>query len=279
MWLFPWLKRLGMSFNPFQEQEDWFRSVVRDTIEAREKQNIFRPDMINLLMEVRKEMREGRAKTQWTDDELVAQCAIFFGAGFDTVSSTASYMAYELIINPDVQQKLYEECSAVHKSLGGKPIDYETLHKMKYLDQVIQETLRKWPSVPVLDRKCVKDYMFDNGEFKFKIEKDTRIQIPTIGLHMDPKLYPEPEKFDPDRFDGKNSVVPGTQLGFGIGPRMCIGNRFALMEIKALFFHLILNFSFERNEKTQIPVQLVRSFTSIESEKGIHAELKPRRKI
>lgn len=103
-------------------------------------------------------------------------------AGFETSSTMLTFVSYELLTNPDIQQKLYEEIVQVNEKLNGKPIDYDTLQKMKYLDQVICETLRKWPPAPQVDRVCVKDYVFDNGAgIKFNVEKGTPFIFPIYG--------------------------------------------------------------------------------------------------
>lgn len=79
---------------------------------------------------------------------------------------------------------------------------------------------------PQIDRNCSKDYMYDDGKLRFKIEKGSNIAIPIYSIQQDPKYYPDPERFDPDRFSdaNKHNIVPGSYIPFGIGPRNCIGN-------------------------------------------------------
>lgn len=281
----------------------FFRKMVVDNMSTREKEGIFRPDMINILMNVRKgntldnadkdEKQSGegfatveeshigtkQVKRQWTDDELVAQCFLFFAAGFDTSSTLLSFVAHELAVNPDVQQRLYEEVCEVEKTLNGKPLPYDVLQKMKYIDCVISETLRYWPPAPMTDRLCVKDYEYDDGVTKFKFEKGLAFWIPIYPLHHDEKYFPNPEKFDPERFndDNKDSIKPGTFLPFGIGPRNCIGSRFALMEVKSVIYHLLLHFKFEPNENSQIPINLSKQPFGMTSEKGVNLRLAMRK--
>lgn len=300
---------------------NFFRSIILNNIESRDKQGIFRPDMINILMKIKKgtslsntveeesiesyatveESSIGRkeVKRVWTDDELVAQCFLFFFAGFDTSSTLLSFLIYELSINSDIQQKLYEEIEQTHKNLGGKELTYDTVQTMKYLDMVISETLRIWPPAPGTDRICVKDYNYDDGQCKFKIEKGTVLTIPIAGIHLDEKYWKNPRSFNPERFSdmNKDSVLPGSYLPFGVGPRGCIvsyivhwfievmrsyyflsqGSRFALMETKAVIYHLLLNFKFEPNEKSQIPIQLKKGPLGMSTEKGIHVAMKVRK--
>lgn len=228
-----------------------FKSIILDTMDVRQKNNIYRPDMINILMQVRegtfhaqiddktKESADGFAAVEessvgkatvnrtWSENEIIAQCLLFFLAGFETSSSVLMFAAYELVANPDVQQKLYEEIEETNKQLDGKRITYDVLQKMKYLDQVISETLRMWPVAVQIDRKCVKDYIYDDGKLHFKIDKGSSISFSLYGVQHDPKYFPEPDSFNPDRFsdENKSNIVPGTYVPFGVGPRNCIGKR------------------------------------------------------
>lgn len=139
------------------EVSSFFRSVVRNNIEKREKEQIIRHDLIHLLMEARKgrlkhedsddkhagfatveESQIGKSAQQMilTDDDVVAQAVLFFFAGFDTISTVLSFLAYELAVNPDVQKKLQKEINDVVNASQGK-VSYDTLLSMKYLDQVI----------------------------------------------------------------------------------------------------------------------------------------------
>lgn len=214
-----------------QKYSNEFKSMILKTMAMRKEKKIYRPDMINTLMQVQEKELHSTDRV-WSEEDLVAQCFLFFVAGFSTSSFTLTFAAYEILANPDVQQKLYEEIVETNGNIDGRRISYDELQKMKYLDQVMSETLRKWPLCVVIDRICVKDYNLDDGKnLKFKIEKGRYIQFPTFGLHYDEKYFPEPERFNPDRFndENKNNIVQGTYLPFGIGPRNCIGERIFLL--------------------------------------------------
>lgn len=290
--LFPRLLK-AMNITIFdQTSSNYFKNIIFETMNHREEKGLIRHDMINLLMDVRKnhslpteEDKESNTllkttkKREWTDTEIASQCFLFFVAGFDTVSTVLSFLAYELTVQPDIQEKLYEEIAEAKEQLGSNPLSYDVIIKMKYLDMVISETLRKWPPAAIADRVCVQDYVFDDEQgIKFPIEKGMNLWIPTFAIHRDPQYYPEPEKFDPERFseENKHNINPSAYLPFGIGPRNCIGMRFALIEVKTVLYHLLLNFSFEATEKTQIPLKLSKSMIAMNSEKGIWLELKPR---
>lgn len=156
--------------------------------------------------------------------------------------------------NPDIQQELVIEIDEVDKSLGGKPVTYELIHSMKFLDMVVSETLRKWPPGPqAANRAIVKTYALTAKDgTKVILEPGDNLFFPIIGLHYDEDYWPNPKKFDPYRFsDGnKHKIHAGTYLPFGIGPRACIGSRFALLETKVLFYYFFLKLNVRVCEKT-----------------------------
>uniref|UniRef100_A0A8D8C418 Probable cytochrome P450 9f2 n=2 Tax=Culex pipiens TaxID=7175 RepID=A0A8D8C418_CULPI len=280
----------------------YFKTMITDNMKQRDAHSIIRNDMIHMLMEVRKgslkhqkeekdtkdagfatveESTVGKSNHSrvWTENELIAQCFLFFLAGFETVSIAMTFLAYELTVNPDVQNRLYAEILDTEQALGGKPLTYEDLQKMEYMDMVVSEGLRKWPPAVVSDRFCNKDYLFDDGEgTRFVIDKGQTVWIPTIAIHHDPKYYPNPEKFDPERFNEQNrpNINLGAYLPFGIGPRNCIGSRLALMEVKSIMYYLLKDFSFEPSEKTQIPLKMAKNMFAMQAENGVWLELKPR---
>lgn len=151
---------------------------------------------------------------------------IFFIAGFDTTSNLLQAITFHLAKNPDIQEELYREVSEVNAELKGQQVTYEALHKMKYLDMVVCEGLRIQPPAPQIDRSCSKDYTMDLGNGKsVEIKKDDIIILPFYSLHHDAEFFPNPEQFDPKRFsdENKDSIIVGSYLPFGLGPRACIG--------------------------------------------------------
>ncbi|KAF5285372.1 hypothetical protein FQR65_LT13262 [Abscondita terminalis] len=246
----------------------FFTSLVKDTIKLRTEKNVVRPDMIHLLMQAQKgqlENEETSPKTsfneiQITDEVITAQVLMFFFAGFDTVSTMMSYACYELAINPEVQDKLREEVDETLENLNGQ-FTYDSIISMKYLDMVMSETLRKWPPFVIADRHSVQPYTIQPerpGEIALHLEKGSLINCPIHAIHMDPKYHPNPNKFDPERFsdENKNKIDPYTYFPFGLGPRNCIGSRFALLEGKLVVAEIISKFEIVPILKTQIPIVL-----------------------
>jgi cytochrome P450 family 9 len=117
----------------------------------------------------------------------------------------------------------------------------------------------------------------DDGT-KFHFDKGVSIMMPFYEFHHDEKYFPDPQKFDPERFNEENrkKINPDAYMPFGSGPRNCIGSRFALMEMKAIIYYLLLNFSFEVTAKTDIPFKYENTAFAGKAANGIWIGLKPR---
>ncbi|XP_003423799.1 cytochrome P450 9e2 [Nasonia vitripennis] len=239
-----------------QEETDYFVKLIKETIKTREERGIKRPDMLQLLLD----SQEKTKKLDFLD--LTAQAFIFFAAGFDTVSTHACCMAHELAVNPDVQRKLRVEIDEVMRNCKGRPT-YEAVNNMRYLDAIFHETMRIHP-IAFITRICTKEFELPPtlpGAEPYVLKPGMEVQVPTVGIHHDPDYYDDPEKFDPERFMDKKASSDILNLGFGLGPRMCIGNRFAILETKVLFVHLLAKCDLVPCEKTCNPmVYADRSF-------------------
>ncbi|XP_011704047.1 PREDICTED: cytochrome P450 9e2-like, partial [Wasmannia auropunctata] len=227
----PWLAKLINLKFIRTKVADFFRNIIKTTIKTRDENGIVRPDMLQLLMETRG--KEGKAEL--SIDDIVAQAFVFFFGGFESTSSLMCFAAHEIAVNQDIQEKLQKEIDKVLKETNGQA-PYEAINGIEYLDAVINEALRMYPIAVAMDRVCVKDFELPPalpGLKPFSLKKGQGVWIPVYALQRDPTYFEEPDKFDPERFCGerkKNSLNSGAYLPFGLGPRMCIGNRFALLE-------------------------------------------------
>ncbi|VVC90081.1 unnamed protein product, partial [Leptidea sinapis] len=252
------LKRLKLTLFS-KDTTNFFISLVLDTMKNREENNIIRPDMIHLLME---------AKKEWSDTDLVAQAVLFFIGGFETISIGMSFTLYELALHPEVQERLAQEIKETHSKSEGK-LDFDLIQNMQYLDMVISEVLRLWPPGILLDRICCKDYNMGkpnkHEKRDFILRKGDLIAIPVFSIHRDAKYFPDPEKFNPERFSDENKhlINSMTYMPFGFGPRNCIGSRFALLEIKMLIYQVLLRMEVSPCEKTCIPSKLSPETTNL----------------
>ncbi|XP_076241058.1 uncharacterized protein LOC143183426 [Calliopsis andreniformis] len=231
----------------------FFTRVISETINYREQNNIVRPDFVNILMELKKHP-DKLPNLELTDSILAAQAFLFFAAGFETSSTTIGHALYEMALNPDMQDKLRQEIKESFVKTNGE-FKYEDVKQMRYLDKVFKETLRKYPPGTALQRKCNRNYTF-NGT-KVSIPKNTTVFIPVYAIHFDPNIYPNPEVFDPERFNDEAVAArhPISFLPFGNGPRNCIGARFAVYQTKIGLIKMLKNFRVDVCEKTIIPYE------------------------
>ncbi|KAL2728179.1 hypothetical protein V1477_017455 [Vespula maculifrons] len=260
---------------------NFFMNVVEEVINIRDRDKIVRSDMIQLMMEARDKRAEMGQELPMMD--IVAQAFIFFFGGFDSVSTAMCFTCHEIGVNPDIQKRLQREIDEAIEKTNGNPT-YEVINSMEYLDAVISESLRRYPVVVVLDRLCAESYELPPslpGGKPFLLKKDMTIWFPIYGLHHDPKYFEDPYKFDPERFikNGKEINNSGVYLPFGLGPRMCIGNRFALLEIKVLIFHLLGRCNLKPSSKTQNPLQLSKKGMAMTAENGFWMDLVDREDV
>eukprot|EP00057_Strongylocentrotus_purpuratus_P031817 XP_785761.3 PREDICTED: cytochrome P450 3A56 [Strongylocentrotus purpuratus] len=193
-------------------------------------------------------------KTTLTKDEIYGQAIIFFLAGYATIHTTLGFVTYCLATNPEVQDKLIEEID--NETPTRDDVGYNSIAKMSYLDNVVCEILRLYPASVLVERQCNETHVC-NG---ITIPKDSQVMFPVFAIHRDPALWPDPEKFDPERFTKENREGrhPLAWMPFGAGPRNCIGMRFALMEIKMATVRLLQKYRFETCPETPIPVKFAK---------------------
>ncbi|ALC46039.1 Cyp9f2 [Drosophila busckii] len=262
-----------------KKSTEYLVSLVLDAMKYRQEHNIIRPDMINMLMEARGMLPTDKPKPasnrEWSDRDIVAQCFVFFFAGFETTAVLMCFTAHEIMENEDVQQRLFEEIEGVENQLEDGQLTYEALQGMKYLDQVVSEVLRKWPAAIAIDRECNKDITYEVDGKSIEIKKGEAVWLPVCGFHRDPKYFENPEKFDPERFsdENKDKIKPFTYYPFGLGQRNCIGSRFALLEAKAIIFYMLREYRIEAAKKSCIPLKLKSSGFQLVPKNGFWIKL------
>ncbi|XP_075166604.1 cytochrome P450 6A1-like [Haematobia irritans] len=253
---FPHLARLlGMRVTP-QDIHEFFMHIIKETVEYRELNNIQRNDFLNILIDLKNTINDATGLGEISMNQLTAQVFGFFLGGFETSATTMAFALYELAQNQEIQQKLRVEVNEAFEKQDGLPMQYETLMNMSYMEQVLAETLRKYPPIPVLNRRALCDYQV-YGDPQFVIEKGTPIFIPVLGIQYDPEIYPNPELFDPERFSPelirKRESVEW--LPFGNGPRNCIGMRFAKMQSRLGIANILRRYRLRVYHKTDIPME------------------------
>lgn len=260
----------------------FFFRVFKETVDYRESNDVKRGDLMEILMQLMNaghieedEMNNtnipGDGKISLT--EATAQAFVFYIAGFETSSTTASYCLYELSIHPEIQEKVRNEIEIVIKKHGD--ITYESLNDMTYLHKCVSETLRKYPPLSTLHRVCTKD--IDLPTTNLHVNKGIDIVIPVLGIHRDPEIYPDPLKFDPERFTEENIVArhPYSYLPFGMGPRICIGMRFGYVQTKIALISALRKYKFTLGPETLVPLEVDPVSNFIYSSKEINLRIEP----
>ncbi|GAB0087593.1 Cytochrome P450 [Sergentomyia squamirostris] len=248
-------KNLRMCITP-KEVDTFFINLLRETIQNREENNVKRNDFLSLLIQLK---NTGKLEGDSVDlgtitfEELAAQTQLFFGAGFDTSSHTMAFSFYELALNQDIQEQLRNEVQTVLEKHGGE-FTYEACMEMKYLDMIIRETLRKYPVLDNLVREATNAYTIPGTNHV--IEKGIGAFIPVFAIHRDPEIYPNPERFDPNRFieDEIAKRHPMAWIPFGEGPRMCVGMRFGMMQVRLGLASVVNKYRIQVTQKTPIPI-------------------------
>ncbi|XP_046991806.1 cytochrome P450 9e2-like [Schistocerca americana] len=266
--LFPSLmKALGIPFVRASSR-DFLLRLVRDAVEARRRSSSSRrPDVLQLLIEARHE--DG---TALTDIEMAAQVMFFLLAGFDSTTNLLCFTTYLLALHPDVQARLQKELDECRSAATGE-ISHDDLTRCDYLDWVIAESLRLFPPVPLLDRRCGRACAVGGGP---RLRAGDVVAVPVQGLHADPLLFPRPQHFLPERFRRPDQVPQGAYLPFGAGPRACIAKRFALMESKVALSVLLSRYSLHPVEKTPTSIRLTTRGLNMTIDGGFWIGFKPR---
>ncbi|XP_067675610.1 cytochrome P450 3A29-like [Haliotis asinina] len=200
-------------------------------------------------------------------EEVVAQCILFFIAGYETTGSTLSFLSYNLAMNPDVQERMYSEIKEI---LGNEGHNYDNIGKLKYLDSVISETLRLYPPGFVLDRTVCETTQIKGLTFT----KGQNIFIPVMAIHRNPQLYEDPDSFKPERFEDQDKTM--AFQAFGFGPRICIGMRLAMVELKVALINVLKAVRFERLPDTPEVLTFAQNSNVLQTEKDIMLKVTPR---
>ena len=203
-----------------------FRSlgkIVLELVAQRRKDEIASNDILGMLMEAR-DQKTGKAVP---DRQLVNEIKTLIVAGHETTASTLNWIWYLLSQHPEVEEKLSSE---LNNLLGSQIPGLDDLPKFAYTRQVIDEALRLYPAGWLLTRRALKDDHLGD----YFVPAGTEIYISPYFIHRHPNLWEDPDRFNPDRFgpDHSHDRHPLAMLPFSAGPRTCIAELFARIEMQ-----------------------------------------------
>jgi cytochrome P450 len=190
----------------------------------------------------------GRPELDVTDREVRDEAATFFLAGHDATSAAMAWFWYCLTAYPGVQRCVLDELG----QFGGRPIEYADLSRLKYLEMVVKESMRLYPASGFLySREAIEDVELSG----YTLKRGSWVFISPFIVQRNPALFPEPERFDPERFaPGRiDQIVPYSYLIFGAGPRTCIGNTLAIMEIVLVAATVLQRYRMTLDQQTVEP--------------------------
>ena len=203
-------------------------------------------DLLSMLLAARDEEGNPMSAQQLRDEVIT-----LFVAGHETTANALAWAFYLVAQHPEVEAKLAQEVA----TLQGKPPTMCDLAHLPYSEQVIKEALRLYPPAGGVTRQPIQDITLGG----YPIAKGSTVAISTYVMHRDPTLYPDPERFDPQRFTPENEAkLPRlAYLPFGGGPRVCIGNSFALLEARLILLTVLQRFRLQLAAGQQVRAQQV----------------------
>jgi cytochrome P450 len=221
VFLFPWLSWLPLPVTRrFRRVCRQLNDLMYKTIAHRRASGGEGDDLLSRLLLVRDE--DG---SQMTDAQLRDELVTLFLAGHETTALAMSFIFYLLALHPEAVTRLEAELDAV---LGGRPPTTDDVPRLRYTDWVVKEAMRLYPPAPGIGREALTDCEI-RGYF---VPRGTQLSLAQWVVHRDPRWYEQPDDFRPERWDNDlaRRLPRGAYFPFGDGPRICIGNYFAMME-------------------------------------------------
>jgi len=219
------------------DAEKFFMKLCKEIVRQRRNSKVETKDVLGNLIAVSEE------NSEMTEEMMYKTCVQFFTDGYESAAQAMSYVIHHLSFHPDIQEKMQAEIDGIFDNKADdEELEEKDLNDMPYLDQVLSEGLRLG-CIPFTARMCTKPWKIPGDNFV--IPKGTKVLIPIVGLHYDPKYWSDPYKFDPERFNKENrgKFDSATFQPFGFGPRACLGQNLIKMESKILLIKLLRNFS------------------------------------
>lgn len=210
------------------------RNILNNIIEERINSGADKDDLLDMLLKARYEDGTGMSREQLIDEVL-----ILFTAGHETTANALSFTLFLLAQNQKVQELAFKSVSKVNLDNENH---FENLANLSYLKQCVEEGMRLYPPAYYIDRMSIEEDQL--GEHT--IPKNTMILLAIYELHRDVDFWKNPEEFQPERFDSKNKKdFSNYYYPFGAGPRMCVGNNFAMYEMILVVARIIKKYKVE----------------------------------
>ena len=217
------IERLPLpSVRRFEKARDRLDATIYRLIDARRRSGEDTGDLLSMLMHARDEEGDG---TGMSDTQLRDEALTIFLAGHETTANALTWTWYLLSQNPEAEARMHEE---VDRVLGDAVPTAEHFPQLKYVEQVLAESMRLYPPAWIIGRRALTEYRIDD----YRVPAESILLMSPYIVHRRAEFFPDPERFDPDRWtpEAREARPQFSYFPFGGGPRRCIGESFAWME-------------------------------------------------
>ncbi|MDN5480557.1 MAG: cytochrome P450, partial [Chryseobacterium sp.] len=229
------LKFLGVLDRTLEKSERG-KAIIQEVLDKRRNTTEEKNDLLDMLIQTRYE----DTQLPMSDEQLVDEMLILFIAGHETTANALTFIFFEISQNPEAEKKLKKEIADEEEMV----FTSDSLMKKSFTSNIIKEAMRLHSPAWAIDRQALENDSFK----KYSWPKDTLIILYISGLHRNPKYWKDPNSFIPERFDDENAKN-FAYYPFGSGPRLCIGEHFAMMEMALIVRKFYKNFSFISYQK------------------------------
>ncbi|KAG8247421.1 hypothetical protein J6590_061212 [Homalodisca vitripennis] len=250
----------------------YFVNLTKSTIEYRRQNGTRREDLLQLMLTLKEkeyvtdlDVQNGKEykllhraysnaqhEKLFTEEFIASQLFSFLTIGTKPSELTVTFALLEIARNCAIQKQLQDEIDFLLAKNG--EWNFALFQETPYLDQVVQETLRMYSFSSMLLRVVTKLYRLPGTSVT--LEPGMFVYIPTAAIHADPRYYPAPKQFLPERFAGNHYKPSATYLPFGHGPRICVAIKYATLLVKVILARLLADYTVRLSSKTAVPVRM-----------------------
>ncbi|XP_070508374.1 cytochrome P450 6k1-like [Chironomus tepperi] len=263
-----------------KESDKQFRQIVQQVIDKRELEKSRNDDLLQVILD----LREKHGRDMYSDTVVCGHSMTFLTEGYETSSTTMSMTLYELALNPQIQKRVQLELDQLLTESNGE-ITEKVILGAEYLEQCIMEVVRLHCPVFNLSKFSVREYefppQFEGSTKSLKLPGGTNVVIPVYAIHFDKTYYPNPFKFDPDRFSKENRehIPKYAYLGFGEGPRICLGMKFGITQVKGGVISILSKYNVLKHELTDVPFKFSKSTFNLQPEDKVMLKFEKRKEV
>jgi cytochrome P450 len=223
------------------------RELVEKFIDDSRRTGPDRTDLLSTLLDA----RDDGTGEGMSDEQLRDEAVAMMQAGIETTAQALRWTCHVLSTHEDVQRRVHEEIDTV---MEGREVTFDDLGRLALLGRVIREALRMYPPLFLISRRAITDVEVGG----YRIPKGSTVLFSSYALHRDAQLYPDPDRFDPDRWlpERAGDQPPVSYMPFGAGIRSCLGERFAQIEMLTVLSTMLQRWTLDRDDSVQVKPKL-----------------------